>query len=145
MAKYNGKANMIPTNRRSKTEAKEISRKGGIKSGEARRAKRDIKKLAQAVLDMRLPNSGYDSPRDALKAAGVPDADITYRLAIIMHAAQMSMEQKGEKWAKLLADMSGEMPESRVSVEADIAEAPQVHIFIPDNGRDGLTDGGAEK
>ena len=43
--------NLIPTNRRTKEEAREISRKGGKASGEARRRKADLKKALKTVLE----------------------------------------------------------------------------------------------
>ena len=43
--------NLIPTTKRSKDEARENSRKGGIASGEARRRKRDLRRALEALLD----------------------------------------------------------------------------------------------
>ena len=45
---------LIPVTERTKEEAKRISRKGGIASGKARRAKRDIKAYLDILLDMDL-------------------------------------------------------------------------------------------
>lgn len=42
--------NLIPFTERTKEEAKEISSKGGINSGKARRRKRDLKKLLEIAL-----------------------------------------------------------------------------------------------
>lgn len=43
--------NLIPTNRRSKEEARELGRKGGIKSGERRREKRAMRELLAIALE----------------------------------------------------------------------------------------------
>ena len=43
--------NLIPTTKRSKNEARELGRKGGKRSGEVRKAKADLRKMAQQVLD----------------------------------------------------------------------------------------------
>lgn len=43
--------NLIPTTQRSKSEARENSRKGGIASGEARRQKRDLRKAFEVLLE----------------------------------------------------------------------------------------------
>lgn len=43
--------NLIPLDKRTKAEQTEITRKGGIASGKARREKRDRKLRAQAALD----------------------------------------------------------------------------------------------
>ena len=43
--------NLIPNSERSPEELREMGRKGGIASGEARRRKRELKKLAQLIID----------------------------------------------------------------------------------------------
>lgn len=48
--------NLIPNSKRSPEELREMGRKGGIKSGEARRKKRDQEKTAQ-MLSQILMNS----------------------------------------------------------------------------------------
>ena len=47
-----GSENLIPTNKRTKAEARKISQKGGIASGQVRREKRDRKRQAQMILDL---------------------------------------------------------------------------------------------
>lgn len=47
-----GTENLIPVTERTKDEAREISRKGGIASGKARREKADFKKKINEVLAM---------------------------------------------------------------------------------------------
>lgn len=137
-----GTKNLIPANRRSKEEAIRNGKKGGIKSGEVRRAKRDMKNEMRMILDLALPPKGknktYDRIREALRALGIPDDEMTMRCAIAINAAQMALTSKGVQWAKLAAQMADEMPEDKVSIDADVNTPPQVHIYIPDNGRDGL-------
>ena len=41
------KSNLIPNSERSPSELREMGRKGGIKSGEVRRRKRDMLKMAK--------------------------------------------------------------------------------------------------
>ena len=48
--------NLIPNSERSPEELREMGRKGGIKSGEARRKKRDQEKTARMLTDI-LSNS----------------------------------------------------------------------------------------
>ena len=47
-----GTENLIPVTERTKKEAREISRKGGIASGKARREKADLKKKVNEILSM---------------------------------------------------------------------------------------------
>lgn len=46
-------SNLIPNTERSPSELREMGRKGGIKSGETRRRKRELRKLAKILLDKR--------------------------------------------------------------------------------------------
>lgn len=48
---YNGKANLIPQNQRTKSEQIEIARKGGIASGEARRKRKTFKEQMLFMLE----------------------------------------------------------------------------------------------
>lgn len=56
--------NLIPANERSKEEAIENSRKGGIASGKARREKRDLRK----ALQMALNNTYIDASGNSVSA-----------------------------------------------------------------------------
>lgn len=53
-----GTKNLIPTSKRSKEEVKKNSRKGGIRSGEARRRKRDIRLALEALLEKTYKGKG---------------------------------------------------------------------------------------
>ena len=46
--------NLIPLTERTKSEQREIARRGGVKSGEARRQKKDIYQLTNAILNAQL-------------------------------------------------------------------------------------------
>lgn len=48
--------NLIPNNKRSPEEVRENGRKGGVKSGEARRAKADMRELMKLALDENIPS-----------------------------------------------------------------------------------------
>lgn len=49
--------NLIPVTERTKEEAREISRKGGIASGKARRKKANLKRTLEALLKMDIPDA----------------------------------------------------------------------------------------
>ncbi len=50
-------SNLIPNSERSPEELREMGRKGGIKSGESRRRKRELKKLAKMLIDKQIAES----------------------------------------------------------------------------------------
>lgn len=78
------KEDLIPQNMRTKEEQKEIARKGGIASGEARRRKRSLREAMQTMLALELSEKeindlakkGYDAETqlDALTAAALMSA-----------------------------------------------------------------------
>ena len=45
---------LIPCSKRTKEEAKELGRKGGVASGRARRDKRDLRKVFEALLPLQM-------------------------------------------------------------------------------------------
>lgn len=47
----NGESNLIPFSERTEEEQREIAKKGGVASGEARRAKRDLRKALELLLE----------------------------------------------------------------------------------------------
>lgn len=99
MAKRKGQENLIPTNRRSKEEARELGRKGGIASGEARRKAKTYREIARAInaapvnLDIpglaeRLSLVGLDAEKET-NAALVPATIFTGLLERDMKAVEM--------------------------------------------------------
>ena len=76
----NGEKNLIPCSERTKEEAREIGRKGGIASGKARREKADLRKLMEMMMSEK-----------------VPDSDMTYAQAMTISMLKVAMnpEQGG--------------------------------------------------
>lgn len=67
MASGNEK-NLIPNSQRTPEELREMTRKGGIASGKARRKKADLKKAMQTLLSMDVAS---EKSREQLEALGV--------------------------------------------------------------------------
>ena len=97
--------NLIPNDQRSPEELREMTRKGGIKSGEARRRKRDTKAAAKLVLELipKLPpNTQASLAKMGLDPATQPDV----RLLAMLQLAQKAMN--GDFNAiKMLLDYGG--------------------------------------
>lgn len=55
MAKRN-EGNLIPTNKRTKSEQRKIARNGGLKSGEVRRRKANLRKAVKNIFEMDVPD-----------------------------------------------------------------------------------------
>lgn len=57
MAENNGHDNLIPTSERTKEEARELGRQGGIASGKARREKKALKETLELLLQQAVKDS----------------------------------------------------------------------------------------
>ena len=86
-----GKANLVPLNERPAEEQRAIARKGGQKSGEARRRKKATREIVRMVLAMDVATSR--KTRNALKklgydvdAEGAPSVELLMQIAIANQA-----------------------------------------------------------
>lgn len=94
--------NLIPTTKRSKDEARENSRKGGIASGIARRQKRDLRRALEALLDK---NMGRN--KDGEEVSG----------AEALALKQFEKALKGDTRAfEVIRDTAGQKPVEKVMI-----------------------------
>ncbi len=107
--------NLIPFSKRSVSEAREMGRKGGKASGEARRRKADFRKTLNLLLTAEIDNEEY---KPVLEALGL---ECTLESALLM--AQIKEAMKGNtKAAYFVAQYAGQSPEpeeNRRNREAD--------------------------
>ena len=97
--------NLIPMNKRTKEEQREIASKGGKASGKARRKKRTMKEAARLILYA--PVSAEEA--EMLKRYGVADNDCTNLMLIIAKAIQKAAD--GDiKAISFIRDIIGENP-----------------------------------
>lgn len=95
-----GTENLIPVTERTKKEAREISRKGGIASGKARREKADLKKKVNEILSMDVFSPQF---KEMLEEKGL---SVTNQTAIATVLLQKAL--KGDMRAiELLVKMNG--------------------------------------
>ena len=93
--------NLIPTNKRSKSEARENGKKGGIASGKARRKKADFQKALKLVLSSEVSNENLAV---ALENLGY---EKTNEMAIALNTVQKAV--KGDLRAVELIERSTAM------------------------------------
>ena len=86
----NGTKNLIPTTKRSIEEVKRNAAKGGVKSGEVRRAKRDFGKSFNQLLDTKLTSPGITKN---LTALGIDTKNATLETAVL--AGMVAAAHKG--------------------------------------------------
>ncbi|CAM3387486.1 Phage protein [Streptococcus pluranimalium] len=76
--------NLIPINQRTKSEAREISRKGGLASGKVRRQRADLKRAFETLLSSEVNN---EQMRDLLIGLGyAPTNEIALALVVLQKA-----------------------------------------------------------
>lgn len=98
-------SNLIPFNERTEKEQREIARKGGIASGEARRRKRDLKEELLLLLE---------------------DEDTQKKISIALIERAMIMDNMGNKAFEVIRDTIGEKPVDKL--EADVSS--DINIVI---------------
>ena len=85
--------NLIPIQNRTTSEAREISAKGGKKSGEARRRKKDMKAKMKLLLSLH-PTA---SQTELLKALGIPEEDADNEMLLLVAMFQAVTEDRDTK------------------------------------------------
>lgn len=98
---------------RTEEEAREKGRRGGIKSGESRRRKRDMKKAAQLLmgLDIKSPKL-----QEQVKGYGLEDEDVNNQMAVLV--SMFVQATKGNvRAAEFIRDTMGENPETLYKME----------------------------
>lgn len=100
---------------RSEKEARERGRAGGIASGEARRAKKTWKEIANTMLE----HPTTDNNANALSSVGITKEDAT-NAAVILYKL-IDRCQKGDLEAiKLMAKITGNLEADKLEVSAPV-------------------------
>ena len=111
--------NLIPMDQRSKSEARELGRNGGIASGISRRRKRSLKEAADLYLS--LPVSDRKM-WNKISRRGVDPDDIDNQMAMII-GLTIAATAGDAKAAKIIVDLLGEDAHS---------EEASVHPLVSD-------------
>ena len=112
-----GTKNLKPV--RTKREAKERGKKGGIASGEARRAKRTFKDRIKWLMELPMGEGSVTEDADIKNIRLIPAANLTAIDQIIV--AQFQKAAKGDtKAAEFIRDTLGEKPKEKMEIKSDI-------------------------
>ena len=110
-----GEKNLIPFDQRSKEEARECGRAGGIASGAARRRKKSLREAADLYLS--LPVS--DRRRwNKIARKGVDPEDVDNQMAMIIGLTEAATEGDA-KAAKIIVDLLGDVAGEESELEDD--------------------------
>lgn len=114
-------------------EARENGRKGGIASGEARRARKTMRETAKNLMEMKVVG---DRNRQNLEAFGVEEKDQTYNTAVVVRLMQRALVEGDTHAIRLLGDLTGEFGAAAQAELENTVEMEYPVVCIPDNGRD---------
>ena len=105
--------NLIPASQRSKSEARENSKKGGIASGKSRRRKKALRTALKEAMTMQLKELHPDMQTAIMQAAKLGDAELTVSDAVLGSIIRNACRGNSQM-AKLLLDVLGETPDVRI-------------------------------
>lgn len=132
MGKIRGNPNKLkPQSERSPREAREMGRKGGIKSGEARRRKKTMREALEMLM--------FDTPlseamKQRLRDEGVEDGDMNHQMAITR--SLIAKAEAGDVQAyHAICGMIGEKPADKMEVSGEVGTEIQL-VYVSD-GVDG--------
>ena len=139
-------ANLIPTNKRSKSEVRALGQKGGIASGESRRANKSLASIAKSIAQQPAP----EKLKGQIQRTGlaIDDEDMTCNAAIVagVYGKAISGDDRAvDRWENWTNDAAAEDKPCRIP--ADLIGKAFVDInrqiepnkdYIFEGGRGGL-------
>lgn len=136
--------NLIPNSERTPSELREITKKGGIKSGEVRRQKKTLSELAKMIAENPAPTTA----KKKLTKMGISDEDANNNACIVAAVYDKAIKgnmQAVDKWEQLVAVSKSD--ESRYELPARVLGKAFVDInrqikpnieYVFEGGRGGL-------
>ena len=136
--------NLIPNSERTPSELREITKKGGIKSGEVRRQKKTLSELAKMIAENPAPTTA----KKKLTKMGISDEDANNNACIVAAVYDKAIKgnmQAVDKWEQLVAVSKSD--ESKYELPARVLGKAFVDInrqikpnieYVFEGGRGGL-------
>ena len=117
--------NLIPVTQRTKEEAREISKKGGIASGKARLRKKHGKELVRAILEMK-----ETDPRiiEEMVRLGLNKTDLTNEVVMNVRQIEKAKRKADTKAYTAIQKAAGYVDED-VNIDINIDNQPPVIVF----------------
>ena len=119
--------NLIPQNKRAKSEQRQIAKMGGYASGESRRRNKAVKDIIQHILNSNL--SENETAKLFKQFNGLETDEASYKAALVIK--QLEKALKGDTTSfKAILDYGGETPINNVNIETKL---PVLNIEVTDN------------
>lgn len=113
--------NLIPFNKRTKSEQREYAKKGGQKSGEVRRQRKAMKEQAELLLSLpfKLTDRNGNELKEVLEKLGIDEENIDNQMAMIVALWKTALGNGRNQVTAVqeLRDIIGEKAEKEASVQ----------------------------
>ena len=134
--------NLKKNSERTPSELREMTRKGGIKSGEARRNKKTMREaLEMLMFDVEVD----EAAKDKLRGAGISEKDFNNQMLITLGLMKKAREGDVQAY-NAICSMIGEKPADKIDLGGDIfsrvrvVRAKQQHDGFTANSEDDIPD-----
>ena len=125
--------NLITQRERTKSEQREIARKGGKKSGETRRNKKTMREALEILMfDVEVD----EAAKDKLRNAGIDEKDFNNQMLITMGLMKKAREGDVQAY-NAICSMIGEKPADKIDLNGDIFS--RVRVVRKHQEPDGFT------
>lgn len=125
------KENLINPNDRTSEELREMTRKGGIKSGEARRRKKTMREALELLMYKTELN---EATKSMLKAEGISEEDFNHQMVITR--SLIAKAEAGDVQAyNAICNMIGEKPAEKIEMQGGVTTDLKIR-YIGDDGED---------
>ena len=125
--------NLKKNSERTPSELREMTRKGGIKSGEARRNKKTMREaLEMLMFDVELD----EAAKDKLRGAGISEKDFNNQMLITLGLMKKAREGDVQAY-NTICSMIGEKPADKIDLGGDIFS--RVRVVREKQQHDGFT------
>lgn len=108
--------NLIPNSQRTPEELREITRKGGIASGKARRQKKTLKEIGDMIGSLKVTS---EKNKEIMRQAGIEDEDMINDVGA-MFRLNLKAQSGDTKAMELLAKLRGQLKEQISAEVADV-------------------------
>lgn len=111
--------NLIPNSERTPEELREMARKGGIASGEARRRKKTMREQFDLLLSLPVKPDGRigQKIKEVADDLGIPVEELDNQMAMCLNMFSNAMSKKPTKAFEDIQATLGEKPVETISVE----------------------------
>lgn len=118
-------------------QAREMGRKGGLASAEARKKKRSMREMAKGIMESSV-STQMQNVRDTLARMGLEENDMTYQAAVVVRLIQKAMVDGDTSAIRVLGELTGDLNRFGFvdDEELNVVEMKYPTILIPENGRD---------